>query len=116
MDHLLVWSETFAADAIVVPAALQLSEGADELRRWGPARRLCAVAFDHLEQRIAEALTPPSDFARASALACSCPHCRDLAAFLADPVRKVWTFKAAEAHCSHVESLAIPWIASLRSQ
>ena len=44
--------------------------------------------------RIAEPLEPPRDWARASAIACSCAHCRELSRFLADPDRQRWTFKA----------------------
>ena len=103
VDHLLAWPETYAADAILVPAALRLAEHAGAVRDWAPTRRLKAVVVDHLDQRIAEALTAPADFTRASQIACECNYCADLAAFLADPLRKTWVFKAAQAHRSHVE-------------
>jgi hypothetical protein len=70
---------------------------------WAPTRRLVAAGLAHLEQRIAEPLAPPPDFARPSDIACPCSHCRDLASFLADRNRDVWVFKAAETHRRHVE-------------
>ena len=40
-------------------------------------------------------------------LPCSCRHCAELGHFLADPERRVWTFKAAEAERAHVRATAI---------
>ena len=34
---------------------------------------------------------------------CNCQHCQELNAFLGDPGRKSWTFKAAEAKRRHLE-------------
>jgi len=65
--------------------------------------RRFAACLAHLRARIAEPLEPPRDWTRASTLPCQCPHCSDLSRFLADPDRKVWTLKAAEAKRSHVE-------------
>jgi hypothetical protein len=48
-------------------------------------------------------LSPPADWQRASTLPCRCQHCAELARFLADPERKTWVLKAAEAARSHVE-------------
>ena len=36
-------------------------------------------------------------------LPCQCRHCAELSRFLADPERKAWAFKAAEADRSHAE-------------
>lgn len=104
VDHLLAWPATFAVDDMLVPAALRLAEQGGDVRDWPPTRRLAAACLDHLDQRIAEPLTAPADFSRPSRIACKCNPCAELSAFLADPVRKVWTFKAAEIHRSHVES------------
>ncbi len=104
VDHLLAWPDTFAIDAILVPAALRLAEQGGDARDWPPTRRLITACLDHLDQRIAEPLAAPTDFSRPSQIACKCNPCAELSAFLADPVRKVWTFKAAEVHRSHVES------------
>ena len=103
LDHLLAWPETFALDTILVPAALRLAEQGGAADDWAPTRRLDAACLVHLERRIAEPLAAPPDFSRASQIDCRCPHCTQLSTFLADPVRKVWTFKAAEAQRSHVE-------------
>lgn len=104
VDHLLAWPATFAVDDMLVPAALRLAEQGGDVRDWPPTRRLAAACLDHLDQRIAEPLTAPADFSRPSRIACKCNPCAELSAFLADPMRKVWTFKAAEIHRSHVES------------
>ena len=48
-------------------------------------------------------LEPPRDWARASAIACSCAHCRELSRFLADPDHQRWTFKAPETGRRHLE-------------
>ncbi|MBL8395464.1 MAG: 2OG-Fe(II) oxygenase [Candidatus Accumulibacter sp.] len=104
VDLLLAWPDTFAVDDILVPAALRLAEPGGEARDWAPTRRLIAACLDHLDQRIAEPLVPSADFTRASRITCRCRDCAELSAFLADPMRKVWTFKAAETHRSHVET------------
>jgi predicted 2-oxoglutarate/Fe(II)-dependent dioxygenase YbiX len=101
-DHLLVWPKTYGLDAVLVPASLVLTERAGS-RDGAAVRRLRAACLAHLRARIAEPLEPPRDWTRASTLPCQCPHCSDLSRFLADPDRKVWTLKAAEAKRSHVE-------------
>ena len=103
VDHLLAWPDTFAADDILVPAALRLAEPGSDVRDWPPARRLIAACLDHLDQSIAEPLAAPADFTRPSRIGCQCGDCAELSAFLADPLRKVWRFKAAEGCRSHVE-------------
>jgi hypothetical protein len=67
-------------------------------------QRLRRVCIEHLRARAAEPLEAPTDWSRASALSCRCPHCRELASYLADPERKTWAFKAAEAKRKHVEA------------
>lgn len=104
VDHVLAWPKTFPPDAILVPAARKLSERGGTPGDWAPTRRLVAACLAHLEKRIAAPLAPPPDFARESKIACTCPHCTELSAFLGDPVRKVWIFKAAEAKRRHVEA------------
>jgi hypothetical protein len=58
----------------------------------------------HLRARIAVPLTPPTDWARASSVTCSCRHCSELNRFLADPTRATWTYSAIQAERSHLES------------
>jgi hypothetical protein len=103
VDHLLNRPDRFAVDAILVPAACLLSEQGWPASDWQPTRRLRAHCLDHLARRIAEPLVPPVDFARDSRVDCSCAHCRELSAFLADPERSVWVFRAARQHRNHVE-------------
>lgn len=100
--HVLAWPQVFPLDAILVPAAVDLAGRADALRTWPPTARLRAACLEHLERRLAEELSPPADFARPSALPCRCRDCAELSAFLADPVRKTWVFRAAEARRRHV--------------
>ena len=56
----------------------------------------------HLERRIGEPLEPPADWTRGAEIACTCPHCRGLARFLASPTERVWHFKAAQMERDHV--------------
>ena len=101
-DHLLAWPKVYGLDAVLVPATRAL------LGRVDPS---CAAAIEalrsacllHLRARIAEPLAPPADWTRSAALACRCPRCSELGRFLADPGRKTWVFKAAEADRRHVE-------------
>lgn len=102
-EHLLAWPVTYDPDGVLVPAAVQLV-GSAATRDLPAAERLRAACVAHLRTRIAEPLEPPQDWRRASALACSCPQCRELGNFLADPTRETWVFKAAEPQRSHVEA------------
>ena len=101
-DHILAWPRTYGLDAVLVPALVRLT-GQDASRDVPAVRRLRAACLEHLRARIAEPLEPPGDWTRAGVLTCQCPHCSDLGRFLADPDRKVWTLKAAEANRRHVE-------------
>jgi hypothetical protein len=103
VEHLLNWPDPFALDTILVPAACLLAEQGWPASDWAPTRRLRTHCLDHLARRIAEPLVVPDDFARDSRVACGCACCTDLSAFLADPLRSVWVFKAAQKQRSHVE-------------
>jgi len=102
VDHLLAWPKTYGLDTVLVPAALALTERKAS-RDEAAVRRLRAACLAHLRARIAEPLEPPRDWMRTSALPCRCRHCTELSQFLADPNRKVWTFKAAAPDREHVE-------------
>lgn len=103
VDYVLAWPKTYGLDAVIVPAALTLTERG--LVQDGTAiQRLRDAALAHLSARIAEPLEPPRDWVRASVIACRCANCAELSRFLADPARKSWTFKAVEADRSHVEA------------
>ena len=101
-DHILAWPQTYEPDAVLVPAVLGLPRQAAQ-QAAAAVQRLRTAALEHLCARIAEPLEPPRDWARASAIACSCAHCRDLSRFLADPDRQSWVFKAPEIGRRHVE-------------
>jgi hypothetical protein len=102
VDYLLAWPKTYGLDAVLVPAALILT---DRAAVWDGAavQRLRAAALVHLNARIAEPLEPPRNWTRSSALVCRCADRAELSHFLADPDRKSWTFKAAEPKRRHVE-------------
>lgn len=102
VDHLLAWPKTYGLDAVIVPAALTLTERALVSGR-AAVQCLRDAALAHLSARIAEPLKPPPNWARASAIACRCADCAELSRFLADPERKTWTFKAAEPKRRHLE-------------
>jgi predicted 2-oxoglutarate/Fe(II)-dependent dioxygenase YbiX len=101
-DHILAWPQTYEPDTVLVPAVLGLT-GQAAPQAVTAIQRLRTVALEHLRARIAEPLEPPRDWVRASTIACSCAHCRDLSHFLAAPDRQRWTFKAPEAARRHVE-------------
>ena len=102
VDCILAWPQTYEPDAVLVPAVLGLTEPAPH-QAVTAMQRLRTAALEHLRTRIAEPLEPPRDWARASAIACSCAHCRELSRFLADPDRQRWIFKAPETGRHHVE-------------
>ena len=101
-DHILARPKTYEPDAVLIPAVLGLTARAAS-QDVAAVQRLHIAALEHLRARIAEPLAPPGDWARASAIACSCASCRELSHFLADPDRQAWTFKAAETGRRHVE-------------
>ncbi len=102
VDHLLAWPKTYGLDAVIVPAALTLTERAS-VSGGAAVQCLRDAALAHLNARIAEPLKPPPNWTRASAIACRCADCAELSRFLADPERKTWTFKAAEPKRRHLE-------------
>jgi predicted 2-oxoglutarate/Fe(II)-dependent dioxygenase YbiX len=102
VDRILAWPQTYEPDAVLVPAVLGLT-GPAAHQAVAAVQRLRTAALEHLRARIAEPLEPPRDWARASAIACPCAHCRELSRFLADPDRQSWTFKSPETGRRHVE-------------
>ena len=102
VDHILAWPKTYGLDAVLIPAARTLV-GTGTTQDTAAIKQLQAACVAHLRTRIAEPLSPPADWRRASTLPCHCQHCAELARFLADPERQTWVLKAAEAARSHVE-------------
>ena len=105
----LRWSENvlgdrrvWKMDGVLVPAAIRLS-GRGDIRDSPAVRALVTACADHLRERIARPLAPPSDWSRETKLSCRCVHCQDLATFLADPIRQSWSLKAVESVRAHVE-------------
>jgi predicted 2-oxoglutarate/Fe(II)-dependent dioxygenase YbiX len=104
VEHVLGSQASFGMDAIIVPAALDLTERASTAD-IASVQRLRAACLDHLHHRIAEPLEPPADFARMNPVICRCAHCAELGLFLVDPGRKEWVLKAAQHFRSHVEGI-----------
>ncbi|SIT44942.1 conserved hypothetical protein [Paraburkholderia ribeironis] len=104
VEHVLGNPASFGMDAIIVPAALDLT-GRASTANIASVQRLRAAGLDHLRRRIAEPLEPPADFARANPVVCRCAHCAGLGQFLVDPGRREWVLKAAQHVRSHVESI-----------
>jgi predicted 2-oxoglutarate/Fe(II)-dependent dioxygenase YbiX len=102
VSHVLAWPKTYGLDAVLVPALRQLA-GTQAIKHGAAVQLLRRVCLDHLRARVAEPLEAPKDWRRASKLACRCADCSELAAFLTDPVRKTWMFKAAEVARRHLE-------------
>jgi hypothetical protein len=97
--HILAWPTTYDLDRVLVPALRTLVQSVSSGPAIEPLRAACLA---HLRARIAEPLAPPADWRRASAVTCQCGHCKQLSAYLADSTQKVWNFRAAEQHRSHV--------------
>jgi 2OG-Fe(II) oxygenase superfamily len=100
--HILAWPKTYGLDSIVVPAVRGLMKSAT-VKVSAAVERLRVVCIEHLRVRVAEPLEAPKDWRRESGVGCACPRCGELSRFLADPERKTWVFKAAEADRRHVE-------------
>ncbi|NDZ18985.1 hypothetical protein C7T35_21950 [Variovorax sp. WS11] len=101
VDHILVWPETFGLDELVLPAMRRLTES-KQLNTHGAVERLRTACLEHLHGRVAQALEPPGDWARAGVLGCRCRRCSELHRFLLDAGQKSWIYKAAESDRSHV--------------
>ena len=102
VSHFLAWPGTYSFDGVLTPAVLALIA----LQVGGnttAVRRLKDACAGHLKARIALPLEPPADWKRDGVTSCNCQHCQDLNAFLADPGRQSWTFKAAEPKRRHLE-------------
>jgi predicted 2-oxoglutarate/Fe(II)-dependent dioxygenase YbiX len=101
LRHFLSLPAVYGMDAILLPAALVLhgSSGSE-----GPAviAALRTAVLQHLEERIALPLEPPTDWVRDAQLSCSCNYCLSLGRFLASATEPVWNFRAAETHRKHV--------------
>lgn len=104
-EYCLAWPEKYDLDALLLPATLNLySQPA--LRNDPAVQFLREVCLAHLEARLAEKPTAPTDWARPAKLTCQCQDCQQLSQFLADPREQRWVFKAAEARRSHLASVA----------
>jgi predicted 2-oxoglutarate/Fe(II)-dependent dioxygenase YbiX len=94
--------QIYEMDGALVPATSELTSSG-ETKDASAVKSLRAACLAHLCTRIAETLEPPADWRRASAVGCKCENCAELSAFLADPARGVWRFRAVESVRSHVE-------------
>ena len=91
--------EAYQQDKVLAPAALALRPSTA-----AAVARLNDAVIGHLRRRIALPLTPPENWARPATLGCACKGCRELNAFLADPVSHTWHYKAGQHYRSHLES------------
>ncbi len=101
-DHVLARPDSYALDAVLVPATVRLV-AVPGMKGETAVERLRTACLAHLDARIAKPLEPPADLVRDAELRCTCPNCRSLSAFLADPVREAWTLRAVEHDRAHVE-------------
>jgi hypothetical protein len=100
-SHVLAWPNHFGFDRVVVPAVKQLLQAKTH---GGPAfDTLHSACVGHLQQRIAEPLEAPRDWARPTRLGCKCQHCIEVSRFLTDPSLESWTVRAAQQVRTHVE-------------
>jgi predicted 2-oxoglutarate/Fe(II)-dependent dioxygenase YbiX len=99
--HILAWPKTFGLDSVLIPAVRNLTITHKDS---AAVKRLRMACVEHLRTRAAEPLEAPRDWRRASEVGCKCPRCAELSAYLGDPGRKSWIFRAAEPDRSHVET------------
>ena len=93
-------TDHYPMDAILVPAALLLSDRETSAATGSGLRE---AVLTHLEARIAERLEPPPDWRRPSKIRCNCHDCRNLSRFLDSPSESVWRLKAVQHTRDHVE-------------
>ena len=102
MEVILARPKTYGLDTILLPAMLVLNNQTC-VKDLTAVQHLRTTCLNHLQQRIAEPLEPPGNWARDHTLACQCSHCSGLALFLADTDCRTWNFKASEHSRRHVE-------------
>ena len=61
VDHILAWPKTYDLDAVLIPAARTLVS-AGTIQGMAAIDRLQAACVAHLRARIAEPLSPPTDW------------------------------------------------------
>lgn len=101
--RLLTEQRTYGFDEILIPALCLLAERGELSGPDSALERLRAACLKHLRARAAESIAPPSDWCRTSTLGCKCGDCAEFSRFLADPARKEFVLRAAEATRSHLE-------------
>ncbi|MCC6812236.1 MAG: 2OG-Fe(II) oxygenase [Deltaproteobacteria bacterium] len=103
----LAHPQAYLPDEVLLPVVLGMVGGSADLERGKPwYRALWQNVTDFLTLRSATAPVKPKDWARDGKLTrnCVCENCRALQAFLRDPERDVFTYKAAKEHRAHLES------------
>ncbi len=101
LDYLLAWPNTYSMDTLLAPVALSLT-ATTASRDLPVAIRLRDEVIAHLQTRIAQDLTAPTNWRRDSQLNCTCKDCTELRLFLDDPNEATWRFKAAEDRRGHI--------------
>jgi len=102
VEKLLAAPKAFGFDAVLVPALGLLAEEGTLASPGVAIEKLRAASLTHLRARAAEALEPPADWRRASALGCKCRDCAEFARFLDDPVQTAFVLRAAESARAHL--------------
>ena len=97
VEKLLAAPKAFGFDTVLVPALGLLAEEGTLASPGVAIEKLRAASLTHLRARVAEALEPPADWRRASALDCKCRDCAEFARFLDDPVQTAFVLRAAES-------------------
>jgi len=107
MDHTLSHGDKY--DLTDVHLATQFALESWLTRTLSQPHPIVARWFAHcrreLEQRTAEAPTPPPDFSRNHKLSCACGDCRELSRFLADPAESVRCFPLAKERRRHLHQI-----------
>lgn len=105
LNYMLAWPTVYAMDAVLAPAALQLTETVTSCDLVVVVHLRQAVRM-HLHKRVAEALEAPVDWRRDSQTGCNCQDCAQFCLFLDNPSQSNWRFRAAEARRRHIEQAA----------
>jgi hypothetical protein len=90
VTHILADPKRYDLHKVLIPGVKAVNGWIQPDSTGMPAyQRLLQHAIAELRLVTARAVEPPGDWAREAELKCKCPDCRELAAFLRDPAKKV---------------------------
>jgi hypothetical protein len=107
VDHTMSQARTYDLTSAHAAAIFALESGLGRVKGdVGPVvkswLRRCRAEF---EKRTEHAPTPPADFRRPAKLSCTCPDCRELSEFLANPLESTHRFPVRKERRRHLHQI-----------